>query len=908
MVKKRMKKRVILLVIAAALAALAGLGVYRAIQARAEQQRAAALRSVVSTALTKRDIRTTIIGNGTLAEGSAVDLKMPKGVRIGQVFVENGDQVTRGQLLATVDYPSLRDAVTKVQAEIASIDQQLLDIEETNEEKELQAPVSGTVRQVFVTAGSDVSASMQEKGALVTMYAESGSREISISALEGEVTEVYVHAGEHVRQGERLLMLRTVKEEAARRQLLTNRETLETTLQNLYILSRTGEVTADRDGIVQNVFVQEDTVVTGQAAAAGIPSAAGSDEMAAYLAGIGMMAARTDEAGELRHAAWNGGESGSGGFTLLGAETGEAEDGPDPGEDGLDFSKEAILSAAALAEEELFEEVIPEEWEEAEELWPDDTDPAFAEHPQPDSTLPASPEDLSGEGAAEEDELLPEEAWEVVTEEDGFSAGERSEAYERVLSALESNTELQQLLQQLRENPALLQALQTAEQNPGLLQTLTALSENPELVRSLSALAGNSQLLQSLSALAENPDLLKALTPAGGTASLQSLLDALGQNPELQQLLQNAGRSAAWQQLLNRLGLTAGGEPLLPDEGAGSGSRLFDLLTQNLSEEGRNLLSLLGSGANLYSLLGSGVNLSSLLESSPELTTLMRQLSGLLGGETDLSGLLGGGGNLSSLSGASGLAALLGLGGDLSGLGGDLSALSGSGTDLFTLLGAGALLSGLSDSDAALSGLLASGLDLSTLLGGSLGGGAGATGTALSYAMVPAFSISEDANVSVTISVNEMDILSVKKGQTAEVVFDALSGRSFEGTVTDIASTGTNTGGTTKYEVKVGLLRDEDMRSDMSCTVTILVSEVPDAGSIPSAAVMTEQGKNFVYTQCSDDGTLGGKTEITTGVSDGEFVEILDGLTGEDTVYYRAKSVNLLDAMGSLYGETESAA
>jgi multidrug efflux pump subunit AcrA (membrane-fusion protein) len=158
----------------------------------------------------------------------------------------------------------------------------------------------------------------------------------------------------------------------------------------------------------------------------------------------------------------------------------------------------------------------------------------------------------------------------------------------------------------------------------------------------------------------------------------------------------------------------------------------------------------------------------------------------------------------------------------------------------------------------------------------------------------------------ITIAVNEMDILSVNKGQSAEITLDALPDRVFEGVVTDISSKGTNTGGATKYNVTVEVPRDPDMRSDMSCTVSILVSEADDVDVIPSAALITERSKNYVYTELSPEGTLGGRIEITTGISDGEYVEVKDGLSEGQTVYYRQKSVSLLEMSREAMGGSQS--
>jgi multidrug efflux pump subunit AcrA (membrane-fusion protein) len=229
----------------------------------------------------------------------------------------------------------------------------------------------------------------------------------------------------------------------------------------------------------------------------------------------------------------------------------------------------------------------------------------------------------------------------------------------------------------------------------------------------------------------------------------------------------------------------------------------------------------------------------------------------------------------------------------------------GGGMDLSSLFG-GASMGDLS-SLAGLSSLedLSGGFDVGSLLGSS-----SASSAAAAYAKAEAFSIGEEIKVDVVIAVTELDILQITAGQDATVTMDAIPGRSFEGQVKSIARSGSNTGGATKYDVTVELPYDPDMRVDMSCMVNILVGEADQVRVIPSAAVLTEQGKNYVYTSCTEEGVLGDKVEVETGLADGEYVEIKEGLEEGQRIYYRNKTMNLLETrmenMGSYYGQTEN--
>lgn len=51
---------------------------------------------------------------------------------------------------------------------------------------------------------------------------------------------------------------------------------------------------------------------------------------------------------------------------------------------------------------------------------------------------------------------------------------------------------------------------------------------------------------------------------------------------------------------------------------------------------------------------------------------------------------------------------------------------------------------------------------------------------------------------------------------------------------------------------------------------------------------LQEQGDRvFVYTSQDEDGNLTGEQEIVTGLSDGSTVEVTEGLSEGDTVYYQ---------------------
>ena len=143
-------------------------------------------------------------------------------------------------------------------------------------------------------------------------------------------------------------------------------------------------------------------------------------------------------------------------------------------------------------------------------------------------------------------------------------------------------------------------------------------------------------------------------------------------------------------------------------------------------------------------------------------------------------------------------------------------------------------------------------------------------------------------SMSIDISVDELDIINIKKGQDATVSLDALPGQSFEGKVTEIANEGTYDSGNTKYTVTVLIDRTEQMYSGMNAGIRIETEDPAEYLTVPVAAISDEGGKTYVYTSYDEENdVLTGLTEVETGRSDGEDVEIVSGIKSGDKVCYR---------------------
>ncbi|MGI6151397.1 MAG: hypothetical protein ACOYIR_05550 [Christensenellales bacterium] len=164
--------------------------------------------------------------------------------------------------------------------------------------------------------------------------------------------------------------------------------------------------------------------------------------------------------------------------------------------------------------------------------------------------------------------------------------------------------------------------------------------------------------------------------------------------------------------------------------------------------------------------------------------------------------------------------------------------------------------------------------------------------------MVTALTAAPAESVLLSVQVDELDILSIQVGMEAEITFDAIPDRVFGGTIIQIADAATTTGGVAKFFVKVRVQKDDAMRIGMNATATILVEEKQNILLLPIVALQESGGRVYVYTQKNADGELLGEVDVVTGSSDGEHVEILDGLAEGSEVYYRAASGEILMNFG----------
>ena len=151
-----------------------------------------------------------------------------------------------------------------------------------------------------------------------------------------------------------------------------------------------------------------------------------------------------------------------------------------------------------------------------------------------------------------------------------------------------------------------------------------------------------------------------------------------------------------------------------------------------------------------------------------------------------------------------------------------------------------------------------------------------------------------------TLNVDELQILSMQVGQNVQIRADALPDQTFNGVVTNVSSAGTTTSGTTTYPVTIRIDDYGQLLPGMNATAEIVVDSVQDALSIPNAAVIrgsyvlvtadSPSAANAVTDMTAPEGYV--YVRVRTGISDDDYIQVLEGLEEGDTVAYDASSVS----------------
>lgn len=142
-----------------------------------------------------------------------------------------------------------------------------------------------------------------------------------------------------------------------------------------------------------------------------------------------------------------------------------------------------------------------------------------------------------------------------------------------------------------------------------------------------------------------------------------------------------------------------------------------------------------------------------------------------------------------------------------------------------------------------------------------------------------AYTIANMDDVVATINVTENVINKLSVGQVVNVNISAL-GESLEGKITEINPIASQT---STYPVKIKISNDDHLiKPGMFCDVEIVTEKAENTISLPREAVLRNIEKFYVYV-VNVDSTVEMR-EVTTGIDNGEEIEILSGIDAGEHV------------------------
>lgn len=123
----------------------------------------------------------------------------------------------------------------------------------------------------------------------------------------------------------------------------------------------------------------------------------------------------------------------------------------------------------------------------------------------------------------------------------------------------------------------------------------------------------------------------------------------------------------------------------------------------------------------------------------------------------------------------------------------------------------------------------------------------------------------DSTSMKIKVAVDELNISKVKVGQKTEIKFDALKDKTFDGSVESVAAVGTTTNNVTTYDVVVSIANPTDVKIGMNANVNILVDSKDNALTIPVEALIDRNGRKFVMVPNADGSTNSSTNSASNG-------------------------------------------
>ncbi len=163
---------------------------------------------------------------------------------------------------------------------------------------------------------------------------------------------------------------------------------------------------------------------------------------------------------------------------------------------------------------------------------------------------------------------------------------------------------------------------------------------------------------------------------------------------------------------------------------------------------------------------------------------------------------------------------------------------------------------------------------------------------------MPIATIANLDTMQVSIKVDEYAIKNVSVGSPVKIYIDALE-KDYEGTLIEVDRTATVEGGVSYFNAKVSFTPDEAVKSGMSVEVKLTRVDEKDVVSLSQNSLQYHDDNTaYIYVK-DENGKMVEKT-LELGASDGIYVQITEGLSEGDKIFYPKKFIFNMEDMDSM--------
>ena len=163
--KKRVKQIIAVVCVAAIVAVLALMPILFGQNKKKNGPKASILSSTVETG----QISKKLVGGGTISGEDAVSISVPASVKLTGYTVANGDEVKKGDAVASVDRVTVMTAISEVQKTLDLLASEIETESKKTSDESVAALAGGTVKKLYAGKGDSVQTVMLEHGALAVL-------------------------------------------------------------------------------------------------------------------------------------------------------------------------------------------------------------------------------------------------------------------------------------------------------------------------------------------------------------------------------------------------------------------------------------------------------------------------------------------------------------------------------------------------------------------------------------------------------------------------------------------------------------------------------------------------------------------------------------------------------------------